>query len=179
MVHLRWRHLGHLPHLNSYFNFILTNFINPGLSVGASLTGWTKPTVWYPVSQLLKVSSLYFCSINLGTIFLMGYFSPRRLEKKYPKQDLNIFRMIVFSAGIWLIRDSSDSNPCFYIVTCEGESQSRLHVEKWEFIINTVLLWPRLEFCVFMCWPSSNWGFICRCKGRLNGNNIVLIMIYL
>ena len=31
-----------------------------------------------------------------------------------------------------LIRDSSDSNPCFYIVTCAGESQSGLHIENWE-----------------------------------------------
>mgnify|MGYP003691533799 CR=1 FL=1 len=32
-----------------------------------------------------------------------------------------------------VIQDSSDSNPCFKIVTCAGESQSGLHIEKWEF----------------------------------------------
>ena len=34
---------------------------------------------------------------------------------------------------VWLIRDSSDSNPRFYIATCAGESRSGLLIEKWEF----------------------------------------------
>ena len=34
--------------------------------------------------------------------------------------------------GVHVIRDSSDSNPRFYIVTCAGESQSALHIEKWD-----------------------------------------------
>ena len=38
-----------------------------------------------------------------------------------------------FRTSVSLIRDSSDSNPRFYIVTCAGESQSGLHIEKWEF----------------------------------------------
>ena len=37
------------------------------------------------------------------------------------------------SADKELIRDSSDSNPRFYNVTCAGESQRGLHIEKWEF----------------------------------------------
>jgi hypothetical protein len=32
-----------------------------------------------------------------------------------------------------LIRDSSNSYPRFYILTCVGDSQSGLHIEKWEF----------------------------------------------
>ena len=37
------------------------------------------------------------------------------------------------SADKELIRDSSDSNPRFYNVTCAGDSQRGLHIVKWEF----------------------------------------------
>ena len=52
-----------------------------------------------------------------------------------------------------------------------------------------VLIWPRLEFCVFMLWrhaqsereakrrPNLKWYFICQFYGCLNGDSIVLIMV--
>ena len=45
-----------------------------------------------------------------------------------------------------LIRDSSDSNPRFYIVTCARESQSGVHFEKWEFRDTRWCRFTRLHF---------------------------------
>jgi hypothetical protein len=42
------------------------------------------------------------------------------------------FRPVFCAQGL-LIRDSSDFNPHFYILTCAWESQSGLHIEKSEF----------------------------------------------
>jgi hypothetical protein len=86
----------------------------------------------------LPAYSILYTSANYGSSFVLMCFSKMRWTCEY---EVNTNLLTVLSTNhelddmtpYELIRDSSYSNPCFNTLTCVGESQCSLHIEKSEF----------------------------------------------